>query len=53
MTADEIRETWEYLYGRDAFEVFDHQQVDNATIKQVLGQEVACDYSSWIYFYLK
>ncbi len=49
MTPDEIRETWEDFHGSDAFEIFDHQMIDNATIGEVLGQEVATDYSHWIY----
>jgi hypothetical protein len=53
MTSDEIRDTWEDFYGNDAFDIFDHNRTDNATIGEVLGQDVASEYSSWIYNNLK
>lgn len=53
MTHDEIRDTWEDFHGSDAFEIFDHDQVDNATIAEVLGQETASEYSHWIYCNIK
>jgi len=53
MTNEEIRETWEDFYGNEAFEIFDHEQIDNATVEQALGPEVATEYASWVYCNLK
>lgn len=46
---EEIRRTYADLSRDEAFEAFDGAGVDNATVAVVLGQEVAQEYSHWIY----
>jgi hypothetical protein len=50
--AEKIRELWDE-YGYEVFEIFDVDRIDNATIGEVLGQDVASEYSRWIYNNLK
>jgi hypothetical protein len=53
MTYDEIRETWGDLSAPEAFEAFEAAGVDNATVADAIGQEVAQEYAHWIYLNLK
>ena len=53
MTTDEIKATWDELSEAEAFEAFDADSVDNATIVRVLGENVADDYSGWQYINIK
>lgn len=52
MNSEEIRQTYEQ-YGSDAFEMFDHDRIDNANVEIACGPEVGREYSSWVYFNLK
>lgn len=53
MTPAEITATYADLSPDEAFEAYDAAGVDNATVGTVLGQEVAQEYASWVYFFLK
>ncbi len=53
MTPDEIRHLYEELSSSEFFEAMDTAMVDNATIEEALGPEVAQEYSNWIYFNIK
>ena len=53
MTREEILSTYAELSPAEAFEAFDFAAVDNATVAEVLGQEAAQEYASWIYANLK
>lgn len=48
MTPEELLDTYTDLSASDAFEAFDAAGVDNATVAEVLGQEAAQEYASWI-----
>ena len=53
MTRVEIESAYAASPPDEAFEAFDAANVDNATIAEVLGQEAAQEYASWIYANLK
>lgn len=53
MTPAEIRQLYEELSSPEFFEAMDAGMVDNATIEEALGPEVAQEYASWVYINLK
>lgn len=53
MTKNEICDTYADLSPAEAFEALDAAGVDNATVAEVLGQEAAQEYASWVYYHLK